>query len=108
MSSLPEVSAEAEHRERMKVLQAEMHAKIAAAREKRDLLIVHTGNGKSQSTAAVGMLARMLGHGRRCAVIQFTKPRDNAVVAFTQMREESDETELKQIIACSGGACEII
>ncbi len=29
-------------------------------------------------------------------------------VDYTQMREESDETQLKQIIACSGGACEIV
>ncbi len=29
-------------------------------------------------------------------------------VDYTQMREESDETELKQTVACAGGACEII
>ncbi|MFI5356898.1 MAG: cob(I)yrinic acid a,c-diamide adenosyltransferase [Opitutales bacterium] len=70
---------EAEHREQMKALQAKMHEKIAAAREKRDLLIVHTGDGKGKSTAAFGMLVRMLGHGRRCAVIQFIKSGDQAI-----------------------------
>ncbi len=70
---------EAEHQERMKTIQAEMHAKIAAAREKRDLLIVHTGNGKGKSTAAFGLLARNLGHGRRSVVIQFIKSGDAAV-----------------------------
>ena len=69
---------EAEHRERMQALQAEMHAKINAAREKRDLLIVHTGNGKGKSTAAFGMLARNLGHGRRSVVVQFIKSGDTA------------------------------
>jgi cob(I)alamin adenosyltransferase len=69
---------EAEHREQMQALQTEMHAKIKAAREKRDLLIVHTGDGKGKSTAAFGMLVRMLGHGRRCAVIQFIKGGDHA------------------------------
>jgi ribonucleoside-diphosphate reductase alpha chain len=29
-------------------------------------------------------------------------------VDYTQMREASDETELKQTVACAGGACEII
>ncbi len=29
-------------------------------------------------------------------------------VDYTQMHEESDETELKQTVACAGGACEII
>jgi ribonucleoside-diphosphate reductase alpha chain len=29
-------------------------------------------------------------------------------VDYTQMREESDETELKLTVACAGGACEII
>ena len=50
-----------------------MAEKIRAAQEKRGLVIVHTGDGKGKSTAAFGMLARMLAHGRRCAVIQFIK-----------------------------------
>jgi len=28
-------------------------------------------------------------------------------VDYTQMHEESDQTELKQVIACAGGACEL-
>ena len=79
MNPSPDEPLEAEHRERMKVLQAEMHAKIAAAREKRDLLIVHTGDGKGKSTAAFGLVARMLGHGGHCAVIQFIKSGDAAI-----------------------------
>jgi cob(I)alamin adenosyltransferase len=69
---------EAGHRAKMKRLQARMRAKMKAAREKRDLLIVHTGDGKGKSTAAFGMLVRMLGHRRRCAVIQFIKSGDHA------------------------------
>jgi len=72
-------SPEAEHQERMQVLQAEMRAKIAAAREQRDLVIVHTGCGKGKSTAAFGLLARNLGHGRRSVVVQFVKSGDAAV-----------------------------
>ncbi|MGH7997711.1 MAG: cob(I)yrinic acid a,c-diamide adenosyltransferase [Opitutaceae bacterium] len=69
---------EAEHRDHMREVQAAMRAKIGAAREKRPLLIVHTGDGKGKSTAAFGLLARMLGHGRRCAVIQFIKSGEDA------------------------------
>ncbi|MBW8781817.1 MAG: recombinase [Verrucomicrobia bacterium] len=29
-------------------------------------------------------------------------------VDYTRMREASDETELKQVVACAGGACEIV
>ncbi len=40
---------------------------------KRGLLIVHTGNGKGKTTAALGLACRMLGHGKRVAMIQFIK-----------------------------------
>lgn len=63
----------------MKALQAEMHSKMRAAREEKGLLIVHTGDGKGKTTAAFGMLARQLGHGGRCAVIQFIKSKVDAV-----------------------------
>lgn len=68
-----------QHAERMREVQAEMQARIAAAKEKRDLVIVHTGNGKGKSTAAFGMLARNLGHGRRSVVVQYVKSGDAAV-----------------------------
>jgi cob(I)alamin adenosyltransferase len=73
MSTPSTPATEAEHRAAMQALQAEMDAKIRAAQEKRGLVIVHTGDGKGKSTAAFGMLARMIAHGRRCAVIQFIK-----------------------------------
>jgi cob(I)alamin adenosyltransferase len=68
----PAASDEA-HREQMQDLQTEMHAKMRAAKEKRGLIIVHTGDGKGKTTAAFGMLARMLAAGKKCAVIQFIK-----------------------------------
>ena len=39
----------------------------------KGLLIVHTGPGKGKSTAAFGLLLRMIGHGRRVGVVQFIK-----------------------------------
>ncbi len=70
---------EAEHTEHMKAVQADMRAKLDAAREKRGLIIVHTGNGKGKTTAGFGMVARMLAHKRTCAVIQFIKSSNDAV-----------------------------
>lgn len=73
-----ESAQDAAHRAAMQEKQQAMHARIAAAKEKRGLTIVHTGDGKGKSTAAFGMLTRMLGHGKRCVVIQFIKAGDAA------------------------------
>jgi cob(I)alamin adenosyltransferase len=35
--------------------------------------MVHTGDGKGKTTAALGMLVRSLAHGHPCAVVQFIK-----------------------------------
>lgn len=79
MSDSRKMATDDEHREAMQALQAEMDAKIGAAKEKRGLIIVHTGDGKGKSTAAFGMLTRMVAHKRRCGVIQFIKSGSDAV-----------------------------
>ncbi len=40
---------------------------------RKRLTMVYTGNGKGKTTAALGLLFRALGHGMRCAVVQFIK-----------------------------------
>jgi cob(I)alamin adenosyltransferase len=72
-------AVEAEHRAAMQEKQRAMHALMAAAKDKRGLTIVHTGDGKGKSTAAFGMVARMLGHGKRCVVVQYIKSGDAAI-----------------------------
>jgi len=67
------VSGAEDHDARMQALQAEMRAKMAAARDRKGLIVVHTGDGKGKTTAALGMLLRSLGHGYKCAVLQFIK-----------------------------------
>jgi len=57
----------------MKAMQQEMRGKMKAARRRKGLIIVHTGDGKGKTSAALGMLLRSLGHGFKCAVVQFIK-----------------------------------
>ncbi len=73
-----DTATESAHRAAMLEKQREMQSLIAAAKDKRGLTIVHTGNGKGKSTAAFGMLTRMLGHGKHCVVVQFIKSGDAA------------------------------
>ena len=62
------------HREKMArrkdVQDAEVASKTIA---EKGLLIVHTGPGKGKSTAAFGLMLRMIGYGRQTAVVQFIK-----------------------------------
>ncbi|MFC1641226.1 cob(I)yrinic acid a,c-diamide adenosyltransferase [Myxococcota bacterium] len=39
----------------------------------KGLLIVHTGNGKGKTSAALNLVYRHLAHGKRAAVVQFVK-----------------------------------
>ncbi len=64
----------AEHREKMRTLQAEHRSKVDAARHPgRGLVLVYTGDGKGKSSSAFGVIARTLGWGRRVGVVQFIK-----------------------------------
>ena len=62
-----------QHAEKMKKKQA-VHDKIMATKtQEKGLLIVHTGKGKGKTTAALGMVVRAIGHGRKVGVVQFVK-----------------------------------
>ena len=61
------------HRAKMAKRKAVQDAEVAAKTIEKGLLIVHTGPGKGKSTAAFGLVLRMLGHGRRVGVVQFIK-----------------------------------
>lgn len=50
-------------------------ARRATESGQRGLIVVHTGDGKGKTTAALGLVTRMLSHGGRCAVVQFIKER---------------------------------
>jgi len=64
---------EERHTEKMKKKQV-AHDKIVSAKTvEKGLLIVHTGKGKGKTTAALGMVLRAIGHGKKVGVVQFVK-----------------------------------
>lgn len=64
----------ARHKQKMEKRKAVQDAEVAGKTiTGKGLLIVNTGPGKGKSTAAFGLLMRMIGHDRRCGVVQFIK-----------------------------------
>jgi cob(I)alamin adenosyltransferase len=66
------------HHQRMIRKKDVVDEKIAAAQTEKGLLLIHTGNGKGKSSSAFGVLARAIGHGLSCAVVQFVKSRSDS------------------------------
>ena len=59
----------------MAAKKAVIDKRIAKATQERGVLILLKGPGKGKSSSALGTMARSVGHGKRCAVIQFIKGR---------------------------------
>jgi cob(I)alamin adenosyltransferase len=79
------------HRERMQRKKELIDRKIARATIERGVLVVNTGNGKGKSSSGFGMLARSLGHGFQCGVVQFIKGSfSTGEEAFFRRFEEQD------------------
>ena len=70
---MSEQDAAARHRMRMAKRKAVQDREVAGKTVEKGLLIVHTGPGKGKSTAAIGLMLRMIGRGRRTAMVQFIK-----------------------------------
>ena len=64
---------DARHVARMRRKKEVVDQAVATAATERGVLLVNTGNGKGKSSSAFGMLARSVGHGLRCGVVQFIK-----------------------------------
>ncbi|WP_240339197.1 cob(I)yrinic acid a,c-diamide adenosyltransferase [Novosphingobium sp. BW1] len=71
--------SEEERRHKMRTAKHKkvVDARIAAARIDKGLVLVLTGNGKGKSSSAFGMVARTLGYGRKAAVFQFIKGKED-------------------------------
>lgn len=61
------------HQQRMSKVKEHIDKKIAQADKEQGVSVLLTGNGKGKSSSAFGMLARSLGYGHNCAVVQFIK-----------------------------------
>jgi cob(I)alamin adenosyltransferase len=73
MKEMSEADRDARHAEKMRKKKAAREKILATKTIEKGLLIVHTGKGKGKSTAAFGMVFRMLGHGEKVAIVQFVK-----------------------------------
>lgn len=76
--------SEAQYRQKMQRRKDVQAERLAVRSQEKGLIIVHTGNGKGKTTAALGMVLRSLGHGHRIAIVQFIKggwePAEKAVL----------------------------
>jgi cob(I)alamin adenosyltransferase len=63
----------ARHNSKMAKKKAARDRIMATKTEEKGLIIVHTGKGKGKSSAAFGMIFRMIAHDLPCAVVQFIK-----------------------------------
>lgn len=66
------LSAE-QHRQKMQRRKEVQDQRLAERSLEKGLVIIHTGNGKGKTTAALGMVLRSLGHGYKVAIVQFIK-----------------------------------
>lgn len=74
-SNMPAASPESseQHRKKMQRRKEVQEQRLSGMTSEKGLIIVHTGNGKGKTTAALGMVLRSLGHGYKVAIVQFIK-----------------------------------
>lgn len=70
---MDEIEQNLRHAARMRKRKEVQDIEVSSKTQEKGLLIVHTGSGKGKSTAAFGLVLRMLGHNRRVGVVQFIK-----------------------------------
>lgn len=88
-----------QYRQKMQRRKQVQDERLAECTQTKGLIIVHTGNGKGKTTAALGMVLRSLGHGFRVAVVQFIKgawePAEKAAFAPWTMAEAGTAPQLE-------------
>jgi cob(I)alamin adenosyltransferase len=68
-----EAAINARHNEKMRKHKIARDRMMEKKIGEKGLLIVHTGNGKGKTSAALGMVFRHIGHGMPVGIVQFTK-----------------------------------
>jgi cob(I)alamin adenosyltransferase len=88
MTTSPEILSAEQYKQKMQRRKEVQEQRLAQRSQEKGLIIVHTGNGKGKTTAALGMVLRSLGHGFRVAIVQFIKgawePAEKAVLSQWQ------------------------
>ncbi|MGB5915713.1 MAG: cob(I)yrinic acid a,c-diamide adenosyltransferase [Phormidesmis sp.] len=78
--------SEAQYKRKMARRKEVQAQRLAERKVEKGLVIVHTGNGKGKTTAALGMVLRSLGHGFNVAIVQFIKggwePAEKAALSY--------------------------
>ncbi len=74
MNKKPEKEEDlARHQQKM-MKKKQARAKIMSDKtHEKGLLIIHTGKGKGKTTAAIGLIFRALGRGKKISLVQFVK-----------------------------------
>jgi cob(I)alamin adenosyltransferase len=88
---MPSLTPE-QYKEKMQRRKEIQEKRLTERSQEKGLIIVHTGNGKGKTTAALGMVMRSLGHGFKVAIVQFIKgawePAEKAVLSRWEDRLE--------------------
>jgi cob(I)alamin adenosyltransferase len=61
------------YKQQMAKKKAIIDKRIVEANIDKNLIVLLTGNGKGKSSSAFGMVARMLGYGKKVAIVKFLK-----------------------------------
>ncbi|EKQ68114.1 cob(I)alamin adenosyltransferase [Leptolyngbyaceae cyanobacterium JSC-12] len=89
----------AQYKQKMQRRKAVQEQRLADMTTEKGLVIVHTGNGKGKTTAALGMVLRSLGHGHRVAIVQFIKgawePAEKAAFAPWTVAQDNQPPQLE-------------
>lgn len=63
-------------------------------KKSKKLIVVHTGNGKGKTSAAMGMAFRTVAHGGKVAVIQFLKSKEDYKYGEQKLAEQLDNFDI--------------
>jgi len=62
--------------------------------KKKSLIIVHTGDGKGKTTAAIGMAMRTVAHGWKVAFVQFLKNPKDYKYAIQKLEKDHENLDV--------------
>jgi len=63
-------------------------------KKKKSLIIIHTGDGKGKTTAALGLAMRTIAHGGRVAFVQFLKNPKDYKYAVHKLEKENENLDV--------------